>query len=125
MRAVTGKCRLRDCGRHVNTFVTIIGSTGVLSGVRTSDGHAGTCCGFSVPRRSTAALTIGLLLVACLSMTCGLVLDTVTRGRREIKRLAYLSHQTSRPGLPATISRMADAMAQYNVARKASARGHP
>jgi hypothetical protein len=33
---------------------------------------------------------MGLMLTACLSLTCGLVLDTVTRGRKESKRLAYL-----------------------------------
>jgi hypothetical protein len=46
-----------------------------------------------VPRLPTAVLSTGLMLVACLAIACGLVLDTVTRGRREIKRLAYLSHR--------------------------------
>jgi glycosyl transferase family 2 len=46
-----------------------------------------------VPRLPTAVLSTGLMMIACLAMTCGLVLDTVTRGRREIKRLAYLSHR--------------------------------
>lgn len=44
-----------------------------------------------VPRLPTAILTTGLLLGASLSMVCGLILDTVTRGRQEAKRLAYLS----------------------------------
>lgn len=44
-----------------------------------------------VPRLPTALLTTGLMLGALLSMTCGLILDTVTRGRHEAKRLAYLS----------------------------------
>jgi hypothetical protein len=35
------------------------------------------------------------MLLAFLSVTCGLILDTVTRGRREMKRLAYLAE---RPG---------------------------
>jgi hypothetical protein len=34
-----------------------------------------------------------MMLAAILAMTAGLVLDTVTRGRREMKRLAYLSHR--------------------------------
>jgi len=46
-----------------------------------------------VPRLPTAILSTGLMLLACLSLTSGLVLDTVTRGRRELKRLAYLSHR--------------------------------
>jgi len=44
-----------------------------------------------VPRLPTAVLSTGLMIVAILSMSCGLVLDTVTRGRREMKLLAYLS----------------------------------
>ena len=46
-----------------------------------------------VPRLPTAILSTGLMLLACLALTSGLVLDTVTRGRRELKRLAYLAHR--------------------------------
>jgi glycosyltransferase involved in cell wall biosynthesis len=46
-----------------------------------------------VPRLPTAILSTALMLLACLTLTSGLVLDTVTRGRRELKRLAYLSHR--------------------------------
>jgi glycosyltransferase involved in cell wall biosynthesis len=45
-----------------------------------------------VPRLPTAVLSMGLMILAMLSVSSGLVLDTVTRGRREIKLLAYLSH---------------------------------
>jgi len=31
------------------------------------------------------------VLMACLSFVAGLILDTVTRGRREMRRLAYLA----------------------------------
>ncbi|MGC2809663.1 MAG: glycosyltransferase family 2 protein [Bradyrhizobium sp.] len=44
-----------------------------------------------VPRLPTAVLSMGLTILAMLSMSSGLVLDTVTRGRREMKLLAYLS----------------------------------
>lgn len=44
-----------------------------------------------VPRLPTAVLAMGLMIVAVLSVSSGLVLDTVTRGRREMKLLAYLS----------------------------------
>jgi len=44
-----------------------------------------------VPRLPTAVLSMGLMIVALLSASSGLVLDTVTRGRREMKLLAYLS----------------------------------
>lgn len=44
-----------------------------------------------VPRFPTAILATGLALMGALSLTAGFVLDTVTRGRRELKRLAYLA----------------------------------
>ncbi|SPP97491.1 glycosyltransferase family 2 protein [Bradyrhizobium vignae] len=44
-----------------------------------------------VPRLPTAVLSMGLMIMALLSASSGLVLDTVTRGRREMKMLAYLS----------------------------------
>lgn len=43
-----------------------------------------------VPRFPTAILATGLVIVAFLSVACGLILDTVTHGRREVKRLRYL-----------------------------------
>jgi glycosyltransferase involved in cell wall biosynthesis len=46
-----------------------------------------------VPRMPTAVLSTGLMILACLSIACGLVLDTVTRGRREMKMLAYLAQK--------------------------------
>jgi hypothetical protein len=44
-----------------------------------------------VPRLPTAVLATGVMLLAFLSLACGFVLDTVTHGRREMKRLAYLA----------------------------------
>jgi glycosyltransferase involved in cell wall biosynthesis len=44
-----------------------------------------------VPRQPTAILATGLVLLSALSFVTGLILDTVTRGRREVRRLAYLS----------------------------------
>ncbi|MBB5208352.1 glycosyltransferase family 2 protein [Chiayiivirga flava] len=43
-----------------------------------------------VPRFPTAILSTGLMVLAALSVFAGLILDTVTRGRREMKMLAYL-----------------------------------
>lgn len=43
-----------------------------------------------VPRFPTAILATGLGILSALSLTAGLMLDTVTRGRRETKMLAYL-----------------------------------
>jgi glycosyltransferase involved in cell wall biosynthesis len=49
-----------------------------------------------VPRLPTAVLSMGLMILAVSSVSSGLVLDTVTRSRREIKLLAHLRY--SAPG---------------------------
>lgn len=49
-----------------------------------------------VPRFPTAILATGLVLLSFLSYACGVILDSVARGRKEMKRLAYLAV----PGLP-------------------------
>jgi len=46
-----------------------------------------------VPRIPTAILSTGLMLLAFLAIVAGLVLDTVTRGRREMKLIAYLEQR--------------------------------
>ena len=46
-----------------------------------------------VPRVPTAILSTGLMLLAFLFVAAGLILDTVTRGRREMKLLAYLAQR--------------------------------
>jgi glycosyltransferase involved in cell wall biosynthesis len=48
-----------------------------------------------VPRLPTAVLATGMMLLGFLCLACGLILDTVTRGRQELKRLQYLN--VSRP----------------------------
>ena len=49
-----------------------------------------------VPRVPTAILVTGIIIVAVLCFFAGLILDTVTRGRREVRRLAYLSLEAPR-----------------------------
>jgi len=44
-----------------------------------------------VPRLPTAVLAASLMVLACLLLASGLILDIVTLGRREAKRLRYLS----------------------------------
>lgn len=44
-----------------------------------------------VPRLPTAVLCAALVLLGAILLTCGIVLDTVTRGRLEAKRMAYLA----------------------------------
>jgi hypothetical protein len=45
-----------------------------------------------VPRFPTAVLATGLMILAFLNFFAGLILDTVVRGRREVRRLAYLQY---------------------------------
>jgi glycosyltransferase involved in cell wall biosynthesis len=53
-----------------------------------------------VPRFPTAILATGISVLAFLSFTAGLILDTVTRGRQEAKRMSYLQ-------IPSTLSILA------------------
>lgn len=53
-----------------------------------------------VPRLPTAVLSTGLMILSFLSLSCGLILDTVTRGRREMKRMRYLNIPA--PDMPAS-----------------------
>jgi glycosyltransferase involved in cell wall biosynthesis len=57
-----------------------------------------------VPRLPTAVLATGLMVIAFLSLTCGLILDTVTRGRWEAKRMAYLAIPGPQGLAPQTLS---------------------
>jgi glycosyltransferase involved in cell wall biosynthesis len=45
-----------------------------------------------VPRLPTAVLSMGMMLLAFLSLTTGTILDTVTRGRQELRLLTYLQY---------------------------------
>ncbi len=60
-----------------------------------------------VPRLPSAVLAMGLVLLSFLSLCCGLILDSVMRARKEIKRLAYLSIRATVEGYPAVIHRQA------------------
>lgn len=53
-----------------------------------------------VPRMPTVLLCVALMLFGTLLLVCGIVLDTVTRGRAEMKRLAYLSIPSPAPISP-------------------------
>lgn len=45
----------------------------------------------TVPRLPTAVLSVGLQIIGVFAFLCGIILDSVARGRREVKRLSYLS----------------------------------
>lgn len=44
-----------------------------------------------VPRLPTAVFAAAIMIVSLLALVCGLILETVTLGRREMKRLSYLN----------------------------------
>ena len=71
-----------------SAFFALLAGTSLLIGapVVSEFLHTG-----EVPRLPTAVLATGLMLLGFLSLTCGLILDTVTRGRWEAKRMAYLA----------------------------------
>ncbi|HEY3179422.1 MAG TPA: glycosyltransferase [Casimicrobiaceae bacterium] len=50
-----------------------------------------------VSRLPTAVLATGLVLLAFIALACGLILDSVARGRREAKRIAYLAAGAQQP----------------------------
>ena len=63
----------------------ILGGSVFLEFMRTS----------AVPRLPTAVLATGFMLLSSLSFVCGLILDSVARGRLEAKRLAYLGARSA------------------------------
>jgi glycosyltransferase involved in cell wall biosynthesis len=69
------------CGAALLLFGLVLGVPVVLTYFQTG----------LVPRLPTAVLSSGLVLLAFISLSLALILDSVTRGRREIKRLMYLS----------------------------------
>jgi glycosyltransferase involved in cell wall biosynthesis len=69
-------------------FFLVLAAASLLTGapVVTEYLHTGL-----VPRLPTALLSTGLMVLAFMALMCGLILDTVTRGRWEQKRMAYLA----------------------------------
>jgi len=74
--------------RFFSLIAAVLGAVALLLGVPLFVTFAQTGL---VPRQPTAILATGLVLLSALSFVTGLILDTVTRGRREVRRLAYLS----------------------------------
>jgi glycosyltransferase involved in cell wall biosynthesis len=66
----------------------IFGLLGIVAGVPVVEEFFRTGL---VPRLPTAVLAASLVMLCFLSATCGLILDSVMRGRKEVKRLAYLA----------------------------------
>jgi glycosyltransferase involved in cell wall biosynthesis len=73
----------------------VLGTAAVILGIPIIITFMGTGL---VPRFPTAILATGIMILAFLSLACGLVLDTVTRGRVEMKRMQYLGIPIGRTG---------------------------
>lgn len=67
-------------------LVLLLISGGLISPIVVEFLHSG-----MVPRLPTAVLAMGLFILSFLALACGMILDTVTRGRREMKRMRYLN----------------------------------
>ncbi|OJH40408.1 glycosyltransferase family 2 protein [Cystobacter ferrugineus] len=61
-----------------------------------------------VPRLPTAVLSMGITLLAFLSLGCGIILDTVSRSRQDLKRLRYLSF----PAVPRELTEVGERWAE-------------
>lgn len=70
------------------TIAVILAAASLLMGAPVVEDYLQTGL---VPRLPSAVLATGLMIIAFLSSACGLILDNVTRGRWEAKRMAYLS----------------------------------
>lgn len=66
-----------------------------------------------VERLPTAVLSASLMLLAALSLSVGLILDTVTRGRQESKRMMYLS-------VPGVLGKLTAARGDFGPSRYTS-----
>lgn len=72
-------------------FFGLVGALSLLIGVAIAVPLLSTYLAtHEVPRLPTAMLSTGLALIAAISVVCGVIMDAVTRARREMKRLFYL-----------------------------------
>jgi hypothetical protein len=55
--------------------------------------------------QTPALLSTGLIILAFISLTCGVILETVTYGRLEMRRLAYLGMSSIHPPGPFIVER--------------------
>jgi glycosyltransferase involved in cell wall biosynthesis len=96
-RIVTTIARLVKAERPMYFFgvlAALLASASLLAGIPVIQEFLRTGL---VPRQPTVVLAASLMMLACLSLTCGLILETVTRGRIEQKRMRYLAIPLARP----------------------------
>jgi Glycosyl transferase family 2 len=88
LRAIIGLTRQSRPLAFFSVVAAVLSVAGIVLGVPLLVTFLHT---HQVPRLPTAVLVTGLEILAALSLTAGLVLDTVTRGRREQRLLAFLA----------------------------------
>lgn len=88
--------RLARSERPLTVFGTLAGMLGVVSLVLAGPVVATFLETGLVPRLPTAVLSAATMLLAFVSLFAGLILDTVTRGRHETKRMLYLAVSAAR-----------------------------
>ncbi|MDB5670913.1 MAG: glycosyltransferase, partial [Alphaproteobacteria bacterium] len=88
MRAILHLFRIERPVLFYGSFGVLLAALGFVLAIPLAITYAKTGL---VPRFPTAILITGLMITAFMSFMCGLILDTVVRGRREVRRLAYQS----------------------------------
>ncbi|WP_174279259.1 glycosyltransferase family 2 protein [Sphingomonas bacterium] len=90
LRTMVTLYRLERPMRFFGTIGLLLALVAMMLGVPLATTYARTGL---VPRFPTAIAATGLVILAALCVFAGLILDTVTRGRREVRRLAYLAQR--------------------------------
>ncbi|MFZ1416441.1 MAG: glycosyltransferase family 2 protein [Defluviicoccus sp.] len=90
MRIMRTIIRMIKEERPLEFFFALFSITAVLSLVLGSSVVSEYLQTGLVPRLPTAVLATGMMLLAFILLACGLILDTVTVGRQELKRLHYV-----------------------------------
>ncbi len=124
---------VRDGGRILRTILELLreerplrffGLTGLLLAVVATGLAAPVLIEYAesglVPRLPTAILATGMMIVALLSFATGLVLNTVTRGRQEMKRMWYLSLPSLEQDLATTTTRAVGAIPRPEFRHKSA-----
>jgi glycosyltransferase involved in cell wall biosynthesis len=88
LRTINGLLRRERPLAYFGVLAALLGLAAVVLGIPVV---ATFVHSHKVPRLPTAVLATGLMVLASLSLFTGLILDTVTRGRKEAKMLSYLS----------------------------------
>jgi glycosyltransferase involved in cell wall biosynthesis len=88
LRTIAGLVRQERPLAFFGTIAALMAIAALILGIPVVDTFFHT---HKVPKFPSAILATGLMLIAFVSLVTGLILDTVTRGRKEAKMLRYLA----------------------------------